>query len=278
MECRHITILLLVVSVCSLLIGCGNPVERRFDLKGKVVAVDKAQRQVTIAHESIKGFMDAMTMSFNVKDDWAFPVLASGQTVEATLVVRGDRSWIESLRISQTKDAGSRPAIHPVPEIGSVVPNFGLLNQDGNPIHLAQYRGHPLLLAFIYTRCPLPDYCPRTSKNFSEIYRALQSMPQSDRKPHLLSISFDVDYDTPAVLRDYARRYMHPAVFDRWEFATGSLEEIKQITGYFGLSYWQESGQISHTMIAALIGPDGKLKRLFPGNEWTSRQVLAELQ
>jgi protein SCO1 len=278
MQCRYLTILLFAICVCFLLMCCGNPPEQRFELRGKVVSVDKSQRQVTIAHESIKGFMDAMTMPFNVKDDWALPALESGQTVEATLVVRGDRSWIEGLRISQTKEAGSRPAIHPVPEIGSVVPDFQLLNQDGKPIHLAQYRGHPLLLAFIYTRCPLPDYCPRTSRNFSEIYQALQSMPQSNRKLHLLSISFDTDYDKPAVLREYAGRYIHPAVFDRWEFATGSPEEVKQITGYFGLSYWPESGQIIHTMVAALIGPDGKLKRLFPGNEWTSSQILAELQ
>jgi protein SCO1 len=278
MRYRYPVILFFAAYICFLSMCCGTPDERRFDLRGKVVAIDRAQRQVTIAHEPIKGFMDAMTMPFNVKDDWALPVLASGQTVEATLVVRGDRSWIEGLRISQTKDSGSRPAIHPVPEIGSVVPDFRLLNQDGKPIHLAQYRGHPLLLTFIYTRCPLPDYCPRTSKNFSEIYQALQTMSQSDRKPHLLSISFDVDHDTPAVLREYAGRYMHPAVFDQWEFATGSPEEIKQITGYFGLSYRRESDQIVHTMITALIGPEGKLKRLFPGNGWTSRQILAELQ
>jgi protein SCO1 len=252
--------------------------EQRFDLRGKVISVDKAQRQVTIAHEPVKGFMDAMTMPFTVKDDWALPVLASGQMVEATLVVRGERSWIEGLKISKTGDAVSPAVNHSMPEIGSVVPDFRLLNQDGKPIHLAQYRGRPLLLAFIYTRCPLPDYCPRTSKNFSEVYQALQSMPQSNRKLHLLTISFDTDRDTPAVLREYAGRYMRPAVFDRWEFATGSPEEIKKITGYFGLSYWQESGQIVHTMIAALIGPDGKIKRLFPGNAWTSRQILAELQ
>jgi protein SCO1 len=278
MPCRYSSILFFVAGACFLLPGCGKPVEKRFDLRGKVVAVDQAQRQVTIAHEPIKGFMDAMTMPFNVRDDWALPVLASGQTVDATLVVRGDRSWIEGIRISQTKDAGSQPAGNPVPEIGSAVPDFRLSNQDGKPIHLAQYRGHPLLLTFIYTRCPLPDYCPRTSRNFSEIHQTLQSMPQSSLKLHLLSISFDTDYDTPAVLREYAGRYMRPAVFDRWEFATGSTEEIKQITGYFGLSYRRESAQIIHTMIAALIGPDGKLKRLFPGSEWNSRQILAELQ
>jgi protein SCO1 len=278
MKYRYFAIQFVVASVCLLSIGCHNSPEQRFKLKGKVVAADKAHRQVTIAHEAIEGFMDAMTMPFNVKDAWALPVLTPGQSIEATLVVRGDQSWIEGLRISQTKDSGSGAAVQTPPGIGSEVPDFRLLNQDGKSIHLAQYRGRPLLLTFIYTRCPLPDYCPRTSKNFSEIYRVLQSMPASDQKPHLLSISFDTDYDTPAVLREYAGRYMHPAVFAQWEFATGSPQEIKEITGYFGLSYWPESGQISHTMVAALIESDGKLKRLYPGNQWTSRQILAEFK
>jgi protein SCO1 len=278
MQYRYPSILFFVACSCFLLLSCRKPLEQRFSLKGKVVTVDKAQRQVTIAHEAIPGFMDAMTMPFNVKEDWALSALATGQTVEATLVVQGDRSWIEGLRISQTKDSGSRPVGHSIPELGAEVPDFMLLNQDDKPIHLAQYRGHPLLIAFVYTRCPLPDYCPRTSKNFSEIYQALQLLPPSDRKLHLLSISFDMKFDTPEVLREYAGRYMRPADFGSWEFATGSPEEIKQITRYFGVSYWRESDQIVHSMMAALIGPDGRLKRLYPGNEWTSRQILSEIQ
>jgi len=259
-----------------MLAGCQRSPDQRFDLRGKVVAVDRAHRQATIAHEPIKGYMNAMTMPFNVGDEWALAVLAPGQSIEATLVVRGDRSWIEGLRISQTKDVQNSAVVAPMPKIGDEVPDFRLLNQDGRQIHLAQFRGRPLLLTFIYTRCPLPDYCPRTSRNFSEIYRGLQSTAQAGRKPHLLSISFDTDFDTPAVLRDYAGRYMNPAVFSEWEFATGSPDEIKRITGYFGLSYRRESGQIVHSLVTALIGSDGRLARLYVGNEWTSRQILAE--
>ncbi len=275
----RIHLVLAVLScACFLSAGCRRTPEQRFDLRGSVVAVDKANRQVTIAHEPIKGYMDAMTMPFNIGDDWAVTVLAPGQTVEATLVVQGDRSWIEGLKITQTKDSGSSAVANSPPQIGAEVPDFQLLNQENKQIHLSQYRGRPLLLTFIYTRCPLPDYCPRMSKNFSEIYRGLQSQPQSDRKPHLLSISFDPDFDTPAELKNYAGRYMNPADFSVWEFATGTPDEIRKIAGYFGLSYQKESGQIIHSLVTALIGPDGKLVRLYLGNEWTSRQVLTELQ
>jgi protein SCO1 len=267
-----------VLVACLLMISCQSVPERRFELKGTVKAVDKTQRQVTIAHEPIKGFMDAMTMPFNVKDDWAIPVLAPGQVVEAILVVQGDHSWIEGLKISQTDAAANSVTAGSMPTIGDEVPDFQLLNQDNKQIHLAQYRGRPLLLTFIYTRCPLPDFCPRTSMNFSRIHQEILSIAKSGRKPKLLTISFDTKYDTPAVLREYARRYMNPPDFEEWEFATGSQEDIRKITNYFGLTYRPESGQITHNLVTALIGADGRLTRLYQGNQWLPTQILAEFK
>lgn len=264
--------------IALLVMSCRSTPEQSYALEGKVVAVDKSRHQVTVAHEAIPGFMDAMTMPFDVRDDWAISILEPGQEIEATLVIKGEQSWIEDLKISQTGNAGDSTVSKAAPEIGAEVPDFKLLNQDGKPIHLAQYRGKPILLTFIYTRCPLPNYCPRTSKTFSEIFHGIQSLPPITRKPHLLTVSFDTENDTPEVLRKYARRYMNPAAFDEWEFATGSPEEIKEITSYFGLSYWKESGQIIHSLVTALIGPDGRLVRLYPGNEWTASQILADFR
>ena len=278
MKNRYRSVSFAVCAACILFVSCQRAPEHRYDLKGKVVSVDKAGEQVTLAHEPIEGYMDAMTMPFKVRDQWALDELAPGQEVEATLVVQGDRSWIEGLIISQTADSGSQPVASPLPEIGDEVPDFPLLNQAGKPIHLTEYRGRPLLLTFIYTRCPLPDYCPLTSKNFSEIYHKLQSVPESGDKPRLLTVSFDTEHDTPPVLREYAGRYMNPTDFSEWEFATGSPEQIKEITGYFGLSYYKESDQIIHSLVTALIGPAGKLEHLYLGNQWTPSQVLADLE
>ncbi len=278
MTIRKCCVLFVVFSACFLMTSCGRAPEKRFELKGKVVSVDKAQRQVTIDHEQISGFMDAMTMPFSVREDWALEALAPGQAIQATLVVQGDRSWIEGIRISQSASGGPPETAVTMPGIGDEVPDFKLINQDTAQIHLVQYRGRPLLLTFIYTRCPLPDYCPRTSHNFSEVYRGLKSVAKAGQKPHLLTVSFDTEYDTAAVLREYARRYMDPPDFGIWEFATGSPEDIKKITGYFGLIYRKESGQITHSLVTALIGADGKLKQIFQGNEWTPSQVLNAFQ
>ena len=275
---RPTRILVLVLLGTVAVSSCQRVPERRFNLTGKVVSVDRSQRQVTLAHEEIKGFMDAMTMPFNVKDEWALLLLAPGQTVRATLVVREDSSWIEGLTISKTEPAANSTIGNSPPMRGDEIPDFSLVNQDNKPIHLHQYRGQNLLLTFIYTRCPIPDYCPRTSSNFAAIHNSLVASPSSSRKTHLLTISFDTENDTPPVLREYAARYMHPAAFGEWEFATGSPDEIKNITGFFGLSYWRESGQIVHSLVTALIGPDGRLAHIYTGNQWTPGQILAELK
>ena len=261
----------------GMMTGCRDVPRSQYDLHGRVVSVNKDRGQVTLAHEAIEGYMNAMTMPFNVKDDRALSVLSPGQRVDAVLVVQGDRSWIEDLRISGAETVENPEDVLPLPEPGDSVPDFGLLNQDNRPIHLHQYRGRPLLITFIYTRCPLPDYCPLMSGNFAAIHHSLQSLPASDQAPHLLSVSFDTDFDTPSVLREYAGRYMRPVLFDRWEFATGSPEEIRAITGYFGLAYQKESGQIIHSLVTALIGPDGRLVRLYQGNQWRPAQILADL-
>jgi len=257
--------------------ACSDVPRNEYDLRGKVVAVNPERRQVTLEHEEIPGYMDAMTMPFNVKEDWALSALAPGQQVEATLVVQEDRSWIENIRISGSASAANSGDTLPVPEPGDTVPDFSLVNQDGKKIHLSQFRGRPLLITFIYTRCPLPDYCPLMSGNFAAIHHKIRSLPQSDALPHLISVSFDTEHDTPPVLKEYAARYMKPVQFDLWEFATGSHEEIKSIASYFGLIYREESGQFDHTLVTALIGPEGRLVHLYHGNQWRPDTILKDL-
>lgn len=257
--------------------------QQRYQVRGKVVYVDKRGGMVTLAHEAIQGYMGAMTMGFVLKDQWAFDVLKPGQSVQATLVVEGDNAWLEEIVISQDAKAGDVAAGPPnapqPPAPGAEVPDFRLINQDGKPIHLRQYRGEDLLLTFIYTRCPLPDYCPLLSRNFAKILDELQNGSSSAASVHLLSISIDPDYDKPAVLRTYAREYAsQPVPFQRWEFATGTPEQVRKVAGFFGLSYWDERGQIVHSLVTVLIGSDGKVRKVYRGNQWQPSEVLSGLR
>jgi protein SCO1/2 len=255
--------------------------EQRYELKGKVASVDKRGRTVTIAHEAIEGYMDAMSMPFKLKDEWAYDEMAAGDRVQATLVVSGDRTWLEGIvfvRESPDPAAVASPKGSVEPRPGDEVPDFTLTNQDGKRIRVGQYRGRALVLTFIYTRCPLPDYCPLMTRRFSEIMAVLKDNPALAEKTHLLSVSVDPDYDKPAVLREYGRAGAGLDTFAHWEFASGRTDEVKKVATFFGMQYWQEGGQIIHSLRTAVIGPDGKLAALYRGSEWKAEEIISNLQ
>lgn len=274
-----------VVLFSVLVMSCGprhSANEKRYDLRGKVVAVNKSERTATIAHEDIVGYMPAMTMDFKIKNNADLQMLKPGDEITGTLVVDGVSSWVEIASIAE----GAQPNIEipGEPKAGDEVPDFGLINQDGRRVHLSQYRGQALALTFIYTRCPQPDQCTLMSNNFAAIEQALQRQPAVFQKTHLLTITFDPEYDTPKVLRSYGAAHTgrySDETFQHWEFATGSPDEVKGIAQYFGLRYFHdtESGndQVIHSLRTAVIGPDGKLFKLYRGNDWKPDQITNDL-
>jgi protein SCO1/2 len=261
--------------------ACTRHEERRYELKGKVVNVDKRGHLVSIAHEEIKGYMEPMTMAYRLrdKDQWYLDVLEPGDQVQATLVVAGSKSWLEDLVVSQERQE-DRPTPKKVsePNIGDEIPDFPLVNQDGKRISIREYRGRALVLTFIYTRCPLPDYCPLMTNNFAVLQKALKENPALQNRVHLLSITVDPEYDKPAVLRQYGLQHNGGQGFDTWEFATGSDPEVKNIATHLGLYYATENNQIVHNLQTVLISPDGKLLKIYRGNDWQPEEVLSELQ
>jgi protein SCO1/2 len=134
-----------------------------------------------------------------------------------------------------------------------------------------------VLVTFIYTRCPLPDFCPWVINRFAEVERALAARPDLYDRTLLLSVSFDHAYDTPEVLRAYAGMHRPPDAAGHWLFATGSAEQIKRVTGFFGLEYWQDTREIVHALRTVLIGQDGAVVRAWPGNDWRADDVVREI-
>lgn len=255
---------------------------KRYELKGKVVAIEADKHLVTVAHEEIKDYMPSMTMPFTVPDDAAYSILRPGDEISGLLVVDGPQSWLEELVIRQeSTDASAMSNTPAEAKPGDEVPNYGLVNQDGKPIKLHNYRSKALLLTFIYTRCPMPDQCTLMSENFVQINQELKKQPELFDKVHLLSISFDPDYDTPAVLRSYGAAHsgLYSAEdFQHWELATGTKDQVKGIAQYFGLRYYEGNDQIIHGLRTALITADSKIYKVYRGNEWKPHEVLAELQ
>jgi protein SCO1 len=255
--------------------------ERRYDLKGKVVLVEKEKQLVTISHEDVKGYMPAMTMPFTVPSEADLEILAPDDQVTATLVVDGSHSWLEQLIIvKQSSSPSTLPAVVTAKE-GDEIPNYTLRNQSDREIRIQNYRGKVLLLTFIYTRCPIPDYCTLMSNNFAQIDRALGQDPELYSKTHLLSVSIDPAYDTPEVLRSYGgahtERYQNET-FAHWEFAAAKNDETKKMAEFFGLRYYPQTEEIIHGLRTVIVTPEGKVAKIYKDNKWTPEEVMSEIK
>src|ERR1700730_13891376 len=262
--------------------GTNQSQVRRYHLKGTVVQVDKAQQHLVVNHEEIPGFMGAMTMPYPVGDAQTLEKLSPGDQITADVVVTPSEIHLENVIVVKKSDGKMSPKgaqLQPSDE-GTSVPDFTLVNQDGKRVRLAQYRGKSVLLTFIYTRCPLPDYCPLMTHNFAEIEKTIEKTPALYAKTHLLSVSFDSQYDTPKVLRNYGPAFVTDRgqqTFEHWKFAAIPAAEKNDVTKFFDLFVTQEQGQITHSMSTAIISPDGHICKAYNGNDWRPADVLADL-
>jgi protein SCO1 len=261
---------------------------KTFPIRGKIVSVDSAHGSVELDHEAVPGFMDAMVMTYKLKDPSVVSELHPGDRITATLLARKTPDGYTDAMLDQIViTAQARPDYKPpvsyhVPSAGDAVPDFKLINQDGRTIHLGQFKGRVLLLTFIYTRCPLADYCPRMSHNFAEIDKALQGDPKLYAKTHLLSISFDPKYDTPAVLKRYGEAYASQDAgerFEHWDFAAALPNEMASLTEFFDVGVTPgDSGTLTHSLSTVLIGKDGRVMSWYPTNDWQPADVLSAMK
>jgi protein SCO1/2 len=280
----RVLLFVLLALVCVGLASCTktkSPPVKHFPFTGRVVSIDQGSQSAVIDGDAIPGFMDAMAMTYKIKDAEELKKLLVGDSIAADVVVAGESYWLENVKVTgHTTPAPDKPAasVH-VPTPGEEVPDFQFTNQNGKRASLRQYRGKVLLLTFIYTRCPFPDFCPRMSRNFAEIYHQLGNDAVLSGKTHLLSISFDPAHDTPKVLRDYGFSVAgnkQSSLFDRWEFVAPRAADLPKIADYFALAYKPEGGLITHTLSSAVIGPDGKIVKWFHGGDWQPSELVKD--
>jgi protein SCO1/2 len=253
-----------------------------------VVSTDPAQGEVTVDTEAIPGFMEAMTMPYKLKTPNILSELHPGDHITATLYVTDSSDLLDQIVITAQGQPDYRPLVqYHVPALGDAVPDFKFLNQSGERISIGDFKGKVLLVTFIYTRCPLPDFCPRMSQYFARIDKALAADPTLYAKTHLLSVSFDPDYDTPAVLRSYGGAYTQNYTqekFAHWDFAApakddGGKSDQEAVDKFFDVGVTPEKDHtITHSLSTVVIGPDGKVFKWYPTNDWTPEQVLSDVK
>jgi protein SCO1 len=259
---------------------------KTYSLRGKIVSTDAKTGEITVSHQAIPGFMEAMTMPYRVKNRNIVSDLHPGDVITADLLVSqsddADVYLDHIVVIAQGKPDYKPKVQYHVPSPGDVVPDFRLRSQDGRTISLDQYRGKLLLITFIYTRCPLPNFCPRVTRQFAEINQRLQSDTALYKKTHLLCVSFDPANDTPARLRAYGAEYLGShaeSAFAHIDFAVPDEKTLDKMAEYFDVGITREpDSTITHTLSTTLVGANGKVVQFYPGNDWTVDQVLSDVK
>jgi protein SCO1/2 len=255
-----------------------------FPVKGIVVELEPEENTVRIKHEEIPGYMAAMTMAFEVRDTNELAGLEAGDHVAFRMLVTEDDGWIDQVRKLPRPTTNTLPAtgqfrfVRDVEalNVGAALPEYRFTNQLGRVISTSQFRGRALAITFIFTRCPFPTFCPRTMEHFAATQRELLALANGPANWHLLALSIDPGFDTPAVLKAYGASYgQNP---ERWTLATGALMDITAIAEQLGLEFWrEEGGGISHNLRTAVIDPTGRVRKILIGNKWTSEELTAEI-
>jgi protein SCO1/2 len=251
---------------------------RAYELHGQVLAVDPARQELTIKHGDIRGFMPGMTMPFKVRDAKLMEGRTPGDLVTATLVVEDNTAYLTTVLAT-----GRAPLTEPPPppramdilDPGSLVPDVTLIDETGANRSISDWRGRVLAVTFTYTRCPLPDFCPRVDQNFAVVQREVLKDPSLLDRVRLLSVSIDPQFDTSEVLAAHARRAGADARV--WRFATGDPEAITQLAGRFGVSVFREGSDpaaLTHNLRTAVVKPDGTLATVLGGNDWTPAALI----
>ncbi|MBY0496675.1 MAG: SCO family protein [Cyanobacteria bacterium] len=261
-----------------------EPEERTYQLTGQILVVKPDTKELLVKHEDIPGFMPAMTMPYTVKDAALIKDRAAGDLITATLVVGGVGAYLSAITKTGSaplpEDARTTiPAAAGVQilKAGDALPDTPLTDQDGRSISLQDFRGSALAVSFIYTRCPLPQFCPLIDRRFSEVQNHAVDDPVLRGRLKLLSISFDPAFDQPAVLRVHARKLgANPTV---WLFATADEAAVDRLAATFGINVIREKdGTITHNLRTAVINPAGRIVSILDNNTWTAPDLVTALK
>jgi len=255
----------------------GTSPSRAFRVNGVVVSINRDERQVVIRHEAVSNYMAAMTMPFKVKSAEALAGLHDGDEISFQLLVTETESWVDQIIRTGTVSLPPSPAMANLPAGRPPEPllDYKFTNELGQAVSLNDFRGQALAITFFYTRCPLPDYCPRLSKNFQEALQQLSAMTNAPANWHLLSVSFDPEFDTPAMLRAYGQSYRYDPA--HWSFLTGRPDKIAELARQAGVTYESDGNTINHNFSTLIVDAAGHLQTLFPVSGDLSDAIVGEI-
>ena len=276
--------MLVIIIGLLLTAACGGPGTLRYELRGQVIAVDPGRQELVIKHDAVPGYMAAMTMPFKVKDGALLEGRTPGELIEGTLEVSETDAYLVEIAhtghvpIDRATSRASASSGFELLKPGEALPNVTFTDHQGRRVESAELGGQAVALTFIYTRCPIPTFCPALDRHFATVQRLVKGDARLNGRVQLLSVSFDPAFDTPAVLAEHASRLeTDPAV---WRFVTGDRDEIDRFAAGFGVTIVrseQDATDIAHNLRTAVIDPDGKLVKVYIGFDWKPSAIVEDL-
>jgi len=260
-----------------------SKVLKEFRVKGFIQNIQDEGRTLIIDHEEMPGYMSAMTMPFHVKDPNESKDLTTGNEILFTYKVEEFSSWVEAIeKTGNQKEVPKGPQQNDqsssLLKIGDPFPYFELIDEYGNKLQLKDYQGHVLALTFIFTRCPVPDYCPAMMRNFKEVDEMLRSDSSAPENYRLLTVSFDTKFDTPDVLNTYGNQFKKDN--DNWNLAGSSdAQTIRSIGDAVGLKFSTSQTSIySHNLRTVVLDQDGNITQIFTNENWKANELVEEIK
>jgi protein SCO1/2 len=278
---QHVTVLMVVGFLTS---ARGRAAEKH-DLSGLVLSVDAAHQSMTVSCASAPGYMDPMTMPFDVRDAKMLAGVKSGENIDFTIVVEGDSSYVENIRLHRYENLEQEPLearrlsivsklANPALadkslKIQQSVPDFTLTDQAKNKIEFSQFKGKVVALSFAYVRCPNPAYCFRLTNHLADLQKRFSGILGRDLI--LLTVIIDPEHDQNDAIQQYAG--MWHANPQTWHFLTGPLPDVQRVSRMFGMEFWSDEGFLTHSFHTVVVDRQGKLFANLEGNQFTSQQL-----
>jgi protein SCO1/2 len=273
----------LALSACGKKQGDKERSHKNFTVKGVVIDIQDEGRTMIIDHEEMPGYMGAMTMPFRVKDSSESNDISLGDEIEFTYQVAELSSWIEDIhptgkKVSLKKVSDSSSHSSKLLKVGDLLPDVELLDEHSEPVHLKAYRGSVVALTFIFTRCPVPEYCPTMMRNFKAVEALLATDPDAPEKYKLLTVSFDSEYDTPEVMKAYGEQYGKNS--NNWNLLTSSQpDSVRSLGESVGLMFGENQSSIySHNLRTVVLDPNGRITKIFTDETWTPKDLAKAMK
>ncbi|MCB1205529.1 MAG: SCO family protein [Verrucomicrobiae bacterium] len=270
------------------LVSCGNEETggpgktKRFHVRGVVQkAMPGDPSMMIIDHEEIPGYMPRMIMPFHARDPEEFVKLEPGMVVTFDYHVSGEESWVTGVK--PTGETGAltlderRPDDARLARPGDHLPEVAFLDETGAEVRISDFKGMPVALTFVFSRCPVPEYCPRMMNQFAEVIEAMKTTAGAPPTYRLLTISFDHEHDRPEVLKAWAAAFGFREGMPWSLLSSEDPGPIEALAVPTGLRYGEANGTIQHNLRTLVLNPDGTIRRLFNDETWTPAELVSEL-